>query len=127
MPGKADTDFVVKFNNFWTIETEPGVSMLFTHPLNRPDLPFRSFAGVVDTDAYSSGFVHFPAHWIDAEFEGVLARGTPVAQGIPFRREQMQLEWTPMSDADIELHRQEQDLLQTDPGHYRKVRRASRT
>ena len=127
LPGKADTDFVVKFNNFWTIETEPGVSMLFTHPLNRPDLPFHSFAGIVDTDAYSSGFVHFPAQWMDRSFEGVLPRGTPVAQGIPFRRDQVQLDCAAMSETDVERHSREQDLLQADPGHYRKARRASRS
>jgi hypothetical protein len=127
LPGQTATDFIIKFNNFWTMETEAGVSTLFVHPLNRMDLPFRSFSGVVDTDNYSNGLVHFPAQWIDASFEGVLPRGTPVAQAIPFRREQLELDIDSMRKRDVELYMQEQDLLQADPGHYRKTRRASRT
>ena len=33
----------VKFNCFWTIELEPGWSLYATHPVNRDDLPFRTF------------------------------------------------------------------------------------
>jgi hypothetical protein len=39
-----DDRFIIKFNNFWTIETPPGYSLLFTHPLNRSDLPFTTLA-----------------------------------------------------------------------------------
>src|SRR5258706_3387926 len=31
----------IKFNTFWTIELEPGWSILALHPVNRLDLPFR--------------------------------------------------------------------------------------
>ena len=31
--------------------------------------------------------VHFPAHWHDLDFNGVLPKGTPVAQCIPVKRE----------------------------------------
>ncbi len=82
--------FVIKFNNFWAIETPPGYSLLFTHPLNRTDLPFTTVTGLVDTDSYTDNMIHFPARWHDAGFEGVLPKGTPVAQCIPVKREQ----WT---------------------------------
>jgi hypothetical protein len=87
--------FVLKFMNFWTIATPLGYSLLFTHPLNRPELPFTTITGLVDTDTYTDGLVHFPAHWHDADFNGVLPKGTPVAQCIPVKREK----WTSRIEA----------------------------
>jgi hypothetical protein len=79
--------FLLKFNNFWTIETPPGYSLLCIHPLNRSDLPFTTVAGLVDTDSYVDNLINFPARWHDAGFNGVLPKGTPVAQCIPVKRE----------------------------------------
>ncbi len=79
--------FILKFINFWTIETPPGYSLLCTHPLNRKDLPFTTVSGLVDTDSYTDNLIHFPAHWHDADFNGVLPKGTPVAQCVPVKRE----------------------------------------
>jgi hypothetical protein len=81
----------LKFNNFWTLELEPGWSVLVTHPINRADLPFETITGLVDADRFGDGLIQFPARWLDAGFEGVLARGTPVAQCIPVRREALEL------------------------------------
>lgn len=85
-PYFEDDRFIVKFNNFWTIETPPGCSLLITHPVNRDDLPFRTLTGLVDTDRYVDNFIHFPAWWRAADFNGVLPKGTPVAQCIPVDR-----------------------------------------
>src|SRR5215472_19000800 len=83
-----DTDrFIVKFNNFWTIELPPGYSLFVTHPVNRDDLPFTTLTGLVDADRFCQGFVHFPARWRDPAFNGTLAKGTPVAQCLPIERE----------------------------------------
>ena len=79
--------YIIKFNNFWTIELPPGHSLLVTHPINRDDLPFATLTGLVDVDLYSLGFVHFPARWKDPDFTGTLPKGTPVAQCVPIRRE----------------------------------------
>src|SRR5262245_7275779 len=49
--------FIIKFNNFWTIELPPGYSLLVTHPVNRDDLPFTTLTGLVDVDLYSLSFV----------------------------------------------------------------------
>src|SRR3546814_13174468 len=32
----------VKFRNLWAVEPEDGWSLLYTHPLNRFDLPYRT-------------------------------------------------------------------------------------
>jgi hypothetical protein len=82
-----DDTFVIKFNNFWTIESPPGYSLLVTHPVNRYDLPFVTLTGLIDTDLYRDNFINFPAQWRDASFQGVLPKGTPIAQCIPVKRE----------------------------------------
>jgi hypothetical protein len=82
-----DDQFIIKFNNFWCIEAPAGYSLLFTHPLNRADLPFTTITGLVDCDTFTDSPVNFPARWHDANFSGVLPKGTPVAQCVPVKRE----------------------------------------
>ena len=60
--------------------------MLFTHPLNRFDLPFTTLSGMVDCDLYRDSWIHFPAHWHDMNFSGVLPKGTPIVQCLPVKR-----------------------------------------
>lgn len=70
------------------IKTPKGYSSLITHPMNRDDLPFRTTSGIVDSDVYfSSGAVPFS---LKDDFEGLIPVGTPIAQIIPFKRE----DWT---------------------------------
>lgn len=80
-----------KLHNHWTIRTPPGWSCLFVPPLNRPHPAFEILAGVVDTDRYASE-IHFPFFATDREGVHVIEKGTPVAQMIPFRREDAQIE-----------------------------------
>lgn len=86
-PLHRDDRFLVKFNNPWTIEAPEGYALLFTHPVNRFDLPFTTLTGLVDCDRYRDAWIHFPAHWHDEGFSGLLPKGTPVAQCFPIRRE----------------------------------------
>lgn len=76
----------MKFHNYWTIKTPPGWSCLFVPPLNRPPQPFEILAGVVDTDTYAS-LIHFPFFATGTDGVHALAKGTPLVQVIPFRRE----------------------------------------
>ena len=94
--------------------------MLFTHPLNREDLPFRTLSGMVDCDRWRDGLVHFPALWIDPNFEGVLPAGTPVAQAIPIRRETLDLVIEEMDAERVDAYRDIEQALADDPGVYRK-------
>jgi len=72
-----DDRFIIKFNNFWTIEAPPGYSLLFTHPANRTDLPFTTITGLVDSDKFYESPLNFPARWRDTSFNGVLRKGPP--------------------------------------------------
>lgn len=127
VPGVEDGQFLVKFNSFWTLELPEGWSMLFSHPANRGELPFRTLTGLVDADQWRDGLVHFPAIWTDPQFSGTLAAGTPVAQGWPVPREALELEFGPMDEAALTRHTQVQDALQDEPGLYRKSYRAKRS
>lgn len=78
-----------KFENFFEVITPKGYSSLFLHPLNRPELPFHTLAGIVDTDGYNLP-VNFP-FVIRQDFEGIIPAGTPIAQVIPFKRDSWQM------------------------------------
>jgi hypothetical protein len=95
-----EDQFIIKFNNFWTIQLPPGYSVLVSHPINRDDLPFRALSGLVDCDRYHDAFVQFPARWVDLNFNGVLPKGTPVVQCVPVKRETWALQFENLSDAD---------------------------
>ncbi|MGJ4998091.1 hypothetical protein ACQR0Z_26960 [Bradyrhizobium sp. HKCCYLS3077] len=116
--------FLLKFHNLWTIEAPEGWSLLFTHPLNRFDLPFTTVTGLVDSDRFHDSFVHFPAHWHDMSFRGVLPRGTPVAQCIPVKRQDWAMQTAPFTDEDVAEIHSVRDALKREQGLYRKQFRA---
>jgi hypothetical protein len=116
----------LKFNNFWTIELEPGWSLLVTHPINRADLPFQTITGLVDADLFKDGLIQFPARWLDADYEGVLARGTPVAHCIPVRRQALELVFEPLEGEAATRFAEIKDALAAEAGVYRKRFRAAR-
>lgn len=76
---------IPKFINPWAIRTPKGYSTLFLEPMHR-ELPFRVMPGVVDTDEYIAP-VNILFTLKDVNFEGLIPRGTPIAQVIPFKRE----------------------------------------
>ena len=91
-----------KFMNPWGIETPAGYSTMFTHPLNRTELPFITLTGVVETDGYRQP-VNFP-FILRQDFEGIIEAGTPIAQVIPFKRESWEseiLDYDPKKSAEI--------------------------
>ena len=78
----------LKFRNPWIIKTPPGYSSLIVQPLNRPDIKFFPYAGVVDTDKY--------LHPINGVFQvkkmkkaafKIIRAGSPIFQVIPFKRD----------------------------------------
>jgi hypothetical protein len=93
---------IVKFLNPWVVRTPPGYSTLFVPPLNQFELPFQVLSGVVETDTYYRS-VHFPTVCLMRPGSTVtLKRGTPIAQVIPLKREDWQLQ-TAAWDRDARL------------------------
>jgi len=122
-----DDRFVIKFNNFWTIRTPPGYSLLFTHPLNRADLPFTTISGLVDTDLYFDNLINFPARWHDVNFNGVLPKGTPVAQCIPIKREGWESRFEHLSDEAAKRLGQTIKAIAAETDVYRRKFRAPKS
>ena len=85
VPEEYDDSSAYKFINPWKIKTPPGYSVLFTQPMWHYDLPYHVFPGVVDTDAHPVS-VNFP-FLMRRNFHGLIKRGSPMVQVIPFKRE----------------------------------------
>jgi hypothetical protein len=118
--------FAIKFNNFWSIEAPAGYSLLFTHPANRSDLPFTTLTGLVDSDLYHDSRVNFPAHWHDINFNGVLPKGTPVAQCMPVKRESWNGRVEPLSNDDVVRLQEMASSINREEGVYRRSFRAGK-
>jgi hypothetical protein len=84
-------NILMKFINPWVIETDIGVSCLFTSPLNHMQKNFKILDGIVDTDTYYNN-VNFPFVWTGGDGEFFFKKGTPLVQVIPFRREEQEIE-----------------------------------
>lgn len=97
-----DTEQLYRLNNFivpknhaerpwrvhsgYIVETPKGYSTLITHPFNRFDLPFSTMSGIIDTDDNGNLDLVITL-FLDKEFEGIIEQGTPIAQILPFKRE----------------------------------------
>lgn len=81
-------DMVWKWQNQWETNVPDGYSILFTHPINRFDLPFFCFSGLVDCDKYNRS-VEFP-FLLKKDFIGIVPAGTPIAQLHIIKREHWQ-------------------------------------
>ena len=110
----------IKFNSFWTIALEPGWSLFATHPVNREDLPFRTLSGLVDADRFVDAGINFPALWTDPNFEGVLPRGTPVAQCFAVPRQAIELDVQALSPEQAARYGTTVGQVLAQPGVYRK-------
>jgi hypothetical protein len=83
------SSLLFKFNCNFRIKTPKGYSILFTHPLNRNDLPFRTMSGIVETDKYDLP-INFPFQLSTSLEENdfiILPANTPIIQFIPIKRE----------------------------------------
>jgi hypothetical protein len=95
-----------KWKNFWSVKTPKGYSTLFVPPMHRESV-FTILSGIVDTDKYYVP-VHFPFVINDPNFEGIIPKGTPIAQAIPFKRES----WNMKFGGDKIIEEQEDQLSQ---------------
>ena len=90
----------LKWRSGWRVITPKGYSTLFTHPLNRNDLPFSTLSGIVETDSYGLP-VEFPFvlnNLLINEEKFILEKGTPIVQAIPFKRDNWKSEIVPFNE-----------------------------
>lgn len=76
---------IFRWQNQWQFKTPTGYSSIITHPHHRYDLPFLTLPAVIDTDVLPNPIV-FP-FFLKKDFEGIIPEGTPIAQVLPFKRE----------------------------------------
>jgi hypothetical protein len=84
------------------IETPDGYSVMVTHPFNRYDLPFLTMTGIIDTDKIHPRLA--VNMWLRDDFDGIIEKGTPIAQIFPFKREDWKHESLPPFDRKRELN-----------------------
>lgn len=82
-------DDVFRIHPMWVVGTQKGYSTLFIHPSFHDDLPFRIVPAVVDTDMYIADGPF--SLIIKRGFKGVIEKGTPLIQCIPFKREEFEM------------------------------------
>lgn len=79
------------WRNPYCIKTPKDYSLLITHPFNRFDLPFTTLTGIVDAqNTLGPGTMPF---FMKKDFEGIIERGTPIMQVIPFKKENWSTEY----------------------------------
>jgi hypothetical protein len=92
------TDMVVKYNNTWIPRTPAGYSVLITAPFGYRNLPFHCIPAVVDSDKSALEIV--PPMWVRKNFEGIVEKGTPMFQILPFKRESWKSEYSYYKDGE---------------------------
>jgi hypothetical protein len=109
---------VYKYHNCWIPQTPKGYSCLIISPLGYNDLIFKAVPAIVDTDSSTLQLI-FPM-WVKEGFEGIVEKGTPMVQIIPFKRDN----WTSTFDyyEDNEYFNiiEEKNFNSTMVGHYLK-------
>jgi hypothetical protein len=82
---EAYEHILFKIANPWIIRTPKNYSSIVQHPYGH-DLPFESIASIVDTDKFPIP-INIPIRF-KKNFQGLIPKGTPFIQVIPFKREE---------------------------------------
>jgi hypothetical protein len=109
---------VYKYLNCWIPQTPKGYSCLVVPPLGYNDLPFKAVPAVVDTDRSTLELV-FPM-WIKTGFEGIVEKGTPLVQIIPFKRDDWESTFDYYENGEYKNVIEEKNFNTTMVGHYLK-------
>jgi hypothetical protein len=108
---------VFKFLNKWRIITPKGYSCLITAPFGYRQTGVQAIPAVIDTDKSSLEIV--PPVWFSNEFEGILEKGTPMVQVIPFKRSDWKAEYSYLKDGEYQKL-EDRNFGSTIVNHYMK-------
>ena len=101
---------LMKFVNPWTIKTPPGYSVQIKNPSSNWEYDIQLIEGVIDTDEYYAA-INLPFVWtgkVTGDF--IVPQGTPLAQVIPFKRDNYILE---VAEVDLEARHKVEKRLST--------------
>lgn len=89
-------DDIFRIHPMWVVGTQKGISTIFIHPSFQDSLPLTVVPAIIDTDMYiSDGPFSFR---VKRGFKGVIEKGTPIVQCIPYRREEFEANILEMPD-----------------------------
>ena len=108
---------VFKFLNKWRIITPKGYSCLITAPFGYRQTGVQAIPAVIDTD--KSSLEILPPVWFSNEFEGILEKGTPLVQVIPFKRSDWKAEYSYLKDGEYQKL-EDKNFGSTIVNHYMK-------
>lgn len=91
---------VFKYLNRWIPRTPKGYSILVTQPFGYRDTPIHAVSAIVDSDKPTIEIL--PPVWIKENFEGVVEKGTPIVQLIPFKRDDWKSRFSFLKDGEYE-------------------------
>jgi hypothetical protein len=119
IPAPVGYDQVVyKYLNCWIPQTPKGYSCLITSPFGYGDLPFKAVPAIVDTDRSTLELI-FPM-WVKTGFEGIVEKGTPMVQIIPFKRDDWDSTFDYYEDGEYRNVIESKNFNSTMVGHYLK-------
>ena len=104
----SNNQHLPKWINPWAITTPKGYSTMFVQPFHRESV-FTILPGVVDTDTFNHP-VNFPFVMNDTKWEGLISQGTPIAQVIPFKRDNWKFALG--TEEDVEKSNKDYRILQ---------------
>lgn len=116
-PPPGYTRQVVKYLNPWIPRTPKGYSVIVTQPFGSNDSPFHAIPAIIDSD--TSSLEILPPMWIKEGFEGIVEKGTPMVQVIPFKRESWESKFSFYKEGELEAI-QDKGFNSTIVGHYIK-------
>lgn len=97
----------VKYINQWMIKTPKGYSVAMHQPAGYEQSPLKAIPSVVDTDKFNS---HVPiSFWVQHGFEGIVEKGTPLVQVVPFKRDNWKATYSSMTSKEFH-HNQERSV-----------------
>lgn len=101
---------VIRLTPGWSVGTPKGYSALFINPMMADNSPLYMVPGIIDTDQYvSDGYFSF---FVNKTFNGVIKRGTPLVQVIPFKRESWKSVFASESESQ-EKHKKQRNLVRS--------------
>lgn len=109
---------VFKYLNCWIPQTPKGYSCLITSPLGYNDSVFKAIPAVVDTDKSTLELI-FPV-WVRDNFQGIVEKGTPMVQVIPFKRDNWQATFDYYENGEYKNVIEEKNFNSTIVNHYIK-------
>jgi hypothetical protein len=113
---------IVKVFTMWGIKTKPGWSTLIFPPINRAELPLEAMAGVLDSDRMHD-VLTIPCFCNLPDGLHFIRKGTPLAQVLPFKREELSMVARGETPEEKLLRENHRRLMMSEVGSYqRKIR-----